>query len=105
MGTATAPVRGSGCWPVWMARVSKSMAASLSVHRRQAELAGKPPKRPLERLGAAEATLGMPRLRRQRACRPVGLDVGPADDAVVGEDGQDVVAVAPLRGGLVHLDQ
>ena len=66
----TAPVAGSGSWPAWMARVSKSMPASLDGHRCEAELTGQPRERPLERLGAAEAALRMPRLRASASPPP-----------------------------------
>ncbi len=105
MGITTAPVSGSGSWPAWMARVSKSMAASLASHRLETELPREPGERPLERLGAAEASLGVPRPHGQRARLSVGLDVGPAHDPVTAEQRQDVVAKPPLRRGFVHLDQ
>ena len=36
---------------------------------------------------------------------PLRLQVGPADDPVAAEEGEHVVAVPPLRRGLVDLDQ
>src|SRR5579871_4035293 len=97
----TAPVSGSGAWPTWMARVSKSIPPSLTLHRLQPELAREPGERPLERRRAAKAPLRVPGLERERARLPVRAQVGAADDAVAGEQRQHVVAVAALRLGLV----
>src|SRR5438105_3108756 len=101
----TAPVSGSGAWPTWMARVSKSMRPSLTVHALEPELPRQARDRPLARLGAAEAGLGMPGPQRQRARLAIGAQVCPADDAIARDQRQHVVAVAALRLRLVHLDQ
>src|SRR5512146_2285790 len=86
-----------------MARVSKSIASAYF----QAEGTREARRRPLERRVQASPHA---RLRReppdpQDALAAVGLQVGPADEAVADEERQHVVAVHALVLAFVDLDQ
>ena len=106
-----APVAGSGSCPTWIARVSKSMGGASSrvpdaPDPLEAEDAGEAVGGPVE-LGvdvAADARLAGELPDPQHALGAVGLQIGPPEEAVAGEQRQDVVAVDPLVLALVHLD-
>src|SRR4051812_35218470 len=89
-----------------MARVSKSMSADNSGgadDRRQALQRTVEP--PVVRDSPANAVLPVQGEQAQRPGRTVGLQVGSGDQAVAEQEGQHVVAVAPLVRALVDLDQ
>src|SRR5579884_1801453 len=111
-----APVAGSGSWPSWIARVSKSIRAMLTPRSCSsvasandglcADHAGEPRERSLGCIVevAAHAGLAVERLHAKRALRPVVLQVGAADEPVAQQQRQDVVAVHALVLALVDLD-
>ena len=77
--------------------------------RLEADRAAQPVERAIEsiveRSRAPNAALEVQRLDDEAAVFPLGLEVGPADDAVAPEERQHVVAELPLGCRLVHLDQ
>src|SRR3954452_6153442 len=103
MGVIAEPVAGSGSWPAWIARVSKSIDSAYC----QPQGAGEPCRGARERLVelAAHSGLGREALDLQHAVPPFGLEVGAPHEAVAHEQRQDVVAVHALVRPLVDLDQ
>src|SRR6266516_4053799 len=95
-----APVAGSGSWPTWIARVSNSISEGYSRQgdRLELERAGEACGGALEPRGdvAADAGLRHEALDPEDPGSPVGFHVGPAEEAVAGEERQDVVAVRAL---------
>ena len=85
-----APVAGSGSWPSWIARVSKSIRSMLTSAR------GRPEARPGRRASRL-ARLPPEALDGERVRLPVEDGLDAADEPVAAEDRQDVVAVLPLR--------
>src|SRR5438128_5475485 len=114
----TEPVAGSGSWPSWIARVSKSMYPILVTE------VGPPDRRHAARIvdllraepfreaphGTSDsracplrcARLGEDALHAQHLALAVEDRLDAPDDAIAPEDGQDVVAVLALRLGHVH---
>src|SRR6478735_5402588 len=106
MGVMIAPVAGSGSWPTWMARVSKSIRSMLVMwpvtlpgsrvaSTKRCKDAGS-----VQSRGQVQLLLaGLP--PDSLDFEPAGLSVedrlDPADEAVPVEDGEDVVAVLALR--------
>src|SRR5215471_13501388 len=76
-------------------RRASSTGTSRIPHLLESEHAGEPGRRPLEPRAdvPTHARLRMEAPDMEHALGPVGLEVGAADDAVAGEQGQDVVAV------------
>src|SRR3954454_3675452 len=103
MGVIAEPVVGSGSWPAWIARVSKSIDSAYC----QPQGAGEPCRGAREGLvePAAHARLRREPLDLQHAASAVGLEIGPPDEAVADEERQHVVAVHALVRALVDLDQ
>src|SRR6266581_2000475 len=102
-----APVAGSGSWPSWIARVSKSMRVILRTRdlfgsQHPGELGERCIEGVVER--PADAWLGMERLDLERALGSIVLEVGTADEPVLLEEREHVVAVDPLVLALVDLD-
>ena len=96
----TAPVAGSGSWPSWIARVSKSISAMRSS---EPAAPGPAQRRGRARPAARRRSHQTPFTRStSRLAVEDGLD--PPDDPVAAQDRQDVVAVLALRLRHVHLE-
>src|SRR3954453_683390 len=102
-----APVAGSGSWPSWIARVSKSMRKSLRVgDALSADDARQARQRGVEHVVelCAHAGLGVERLQDETALGAVVFQVGATDEPVAPQKRKDVVAVHAVRLPLVDLD-
>src|SRR2546423_13774939 len=103
MGVIAEPVVGSGSWPAWIARVSKSIDSAYC----QPQGAGEPCRGAREGLvePAAHARLRREPLDLQHAASAVGLEIGPPAEAGAAAGRQHVVGVNALLRALVDPDQ